>query len=236
MNYQLAIIAFVASLVPVLLWLWFWEHEDKHPEPHKLTFYAFLAGMVTVLIVLPIEGSIAELFKYQIFDPTTDRVIVFTLWAIVEELGKFGLAYLVVLRRAENDEPVDSLMYLITVALGFSAVENTLFILKPLINNEIGVAIVTSNFRFIGATVLHTVASSIIGICLALAFYKSDKVKRIYLAVGLVLAVVLHTFFNLFIILFEGKTALLSFFAVWIGMIALLFLFEKIKRIKKPLK
>ncbi len=222
-----AVIAFLGGLIPVLGWLWFWEHEDKHPEPHKLTAYALLAGMASVLIVLPLEIWVVGNFE--------GTIVIFLLWAAIEEIVKYVIAYVVVLRRAENDEPIDSVMYMITVALGFAALENALFIFNPLLQSNFSEAISTGNFRFIGATVLHIVASSVIGICLALSFYKPKKSQRRYLVLGLFLAIVLHSCFNLSIILFDGKTAILSFFAVWIGIVSLLFLFEKIKRIKKPL-
>ncbi len=220
-------IAFFSGLVPVLLWLWFWEREDNNPEPAKLTIYAILAGMVGVLIVIPIEKFIADNFSATL--------LVFTLWAATEELVKFLVAYIVVLRRAENDEPVDTVIYLIATALGFSALENALFIFNPLSQHHFIEAIITGNFRFVGATVLHTVASATIGMCVGYAFYKSPSQKRHYLIVGLILSIVLHTCFNLSIILFDGKTTLLSFLGVWLGIVGLLFLFEKIKLIKRPL-
>ena len=48
------IVALVGGLLPAFLWLFFWLREDKeHPEPKGLLFFTFLAGMSTVILVLP---------------------------------------------------------------------------------------------------------------------------------------------------------------------------------------
>ncbi|MBX4198613.1 PrsW family intramembrane metalloprotease [Candidatus Parcubacteria bacterium] len=158
------VVAFLGGFLPVMVWLWFLEHEDKHPEPKKLTVYAFLGGMVAVLLVLP--------FQY-IAQGIADENTKFFIWAATEEIIKLIVAYVFVLRRIENDEPIDSLMYLIITALGFAALENALYLLQPLRSGHISEAFITGNFRFMGATLLHVVSSSIIGIALAKLCYDS---------------------------------------------------------------
>lgn len=221
-----ALIAFLGGLVPIFIWLWFWEHEDKHPEPKKLIVLALLAGMAAVIFVIPIEKFIVSVLE--------NSVSTLVLWAATEEVLKFLLAYFTVLRRAENDEPIDSVMYMIAVALGFSALENALFIFGPILDGNTGEAILTNGFRFVGATLLHTVASGVIGIVLALSFYKKKSVRRLYITAGVILAILLHSGFNLSIIFLEGSESIFSFYAVWVGLIVMLLLFEKVKSIRKP--
>src|SRR3990167_5674443 len=49
-------IAFLAGLIPILFWLWFWLHEDRQrPEPIILIIITFLAGMMVVPIALPLQ-------------------------------------------------------------------------------------------------------------------------------------------------------------------------------------
>jgi protease PrsW len=232
-TFQPYIIAFLSGFIPVLLWLWFLEHEDKNPEPKKVTILAFFAGVLTVFAVIPFQYMVTILFDTSV--AADQPAIVIVLWAAIEEVGKFLVAYFLVLRRIENDEPIDSLMYLITTALGFAALENALYLLNPLRQGDIVQAVITGNFRFIGATLLHVVSSSMIGVALAFAFYKSITVKRVSLALGLAGAILLHTFFNFSIIIDAGSRAIISFFTVWIALVILLLIFEKIKQIKKPL-
>jgi len=219
------IIALLGGFIPVFLWLWFWEHEDKYPEPKMLVLRAFIAGMLAVVAVVPLEQYVAKL-KFD----TTSTVL---MWSFIEESVKLLAAYIFVLRSKENDEPIDSMMYLITVALGFAALENTLFILNPLLAGNNFEALITGNLRFVGATLLHTVASGLIGLCLALSFFKPQSIKRLYVIVGLGAAVILHAFFNLSIILNEGSNVLFSFYIVWIATVLILLFFEKVKYIKE---
>lgn len=221
------VFAFLGGFLPIFIWLWFLEHEDKNPEPHKLTVYAFLAGMLAVAVVIPIELLISNI---------QDKNLMIILWAATEEIVKFALTYIFVLRRMENDEPIDSLMYLIVAALGFAALENTLYILGPIFAGNYSEAWITGNFRFMGATLLHVVSSSIPGIALAFSYYKNLSDKRLYLFFGLVGATLLHTVFNLSIIIYDGTSkVMISFYTVWIACIILLLFFEKIKKIKNPI-
>lgn len=221
------LISFFAGLIPVLLWLWFWEHEDKHPEPKKLILLAFVAGMVGVALTLPLEQMVADL--------NLDLGITIFLWAAIEELVKFSAAFIAVLMRAENDEPIDSMMYMITTALGFAALENMLFLFTPISTGHTAEALMTGDLRFVGATLLHTITSGIIGLALSLTFYRSKHAKRIYVTIGVITAIVLHAFFNLSIILFNGSKPIIPFYAVWVAIVLILLAFEKVKNIKQPL-
>ena len=50
------ILAIAGGLLPALFWLWFWLREDsEHPEPKILITLTFILGMITVVIVVPIQ-------------------------------------------------------------------------------------------------------------------------------------------------------------------------------------
>jgi len=138
-----------------------------------------------------------------------------------------------VLSHKADDEPIDPLIYMITVALGFAAAENTLFLIDPIANNGVIESILTGNFRFLGATLLHVLASSVIGLMMGLAFYKRAFVKFWYTIAGLILAVILHGLFNFFILKSDGGELMRVFMFVWVGLILLLIAFERVKRIRR---
>lgn len=226
---DVVIYALLGGLIPTLLWLWFWLKEDRcHPEPMILILGSFLAGMIAVPLVIPLERAVATV---------TSGTLMVVLWAMIEEAMKFLAAYVVVLRNKEMNEPVDAVIYMITVALGFAALENALFLLSPLGNGLITETLLTGNLRFLGATILHTLASATIGIFIALAFYRGHAWRDGAAVIGLILATSLHALFNFSIISQSGKSEgiLTAFLSIWIGVIVLILLFEKIKRIPRPL-
>jgi protease PrsW len=226
--------AFLFGLIPALFWLWFWLREDRSkPEPILLIIITFIAGMAVVPAALPLQKLAIDVY--------TGANVMFA-WVVIEEVLKYAAALLVIFWNKAVDEPIDFIVYLITIALGFAALENTLFILTPLSLNEYTTVAVTGSFRFLGATLLHVLASATIGILLAFAFYKSLGKKLLYGTVGLFLAILLHGLFNFFIMRASepGKEngVLIVLLFVWMGIILLFLLFEKIKLLElshKPL-
>lgn len=217
----------LGGVLPALLWLWFWLREDRlHPEPRSLILASFACGMLAVLLALPAEQWVWNRV------PTMAYVIVW--WAIIEEVMKLGASYFSALRKRANDEPIDSLIYLITAALGFSALENTLFLAGAVKTGGFVEGLDLGVLRFVGASLLHVVSSGTLGFFLALGFYKRGRTKTIDLCTGVVAAIVLHALFNLFILKSAGDSLYtLSVFAfVWLAVILLLVAFEKVKQLR----
>ncbi len=218
-------IAFLAGLIPALFWLWFWLREDKaRPEPKILIATAFFAGMLIVPLVLPLQQ-----FAMQRF--VGDNLIF--VWVIIEEVLKYSAALIVVLWNKAVDEPIDAIVYMITIALGFSALENALFIFNPLTDGDYLNSFLTGNFRFLGATLLHVLASGTVGAAMAFSYYKSNGMKILIATLGLFIAIILHALFNFTIMDASGETVLGVFMFVWMGVIVLFLLFEKVKLLEK---
>lgn len=217
--------ALLAGLLPALLWLIFWLREDNlHPEPRSLVAGTFLSGMVVVVIAVFLEKYAADII--------TNEKYRYIAWAAIEEIVKFLAVALIALKSRYMDEPVDAMIYCITVALGFAALENALFILSPLDTGDITRSIVTGNMRFIGATLVHTVCSAAVGFMIGLSFYKNAFLKAISLLFGVILAVALHASFNLSIINETVTNTLKVFGWVWLAVVILIILFEEVKGIR----
>ncbi len=216
-------ISLLGGVLPAIFWLWFWLKEDRlHPEPKTRIITIFLAGMVSVFIVLPIEKFI---YAFTLSNISTLTII---LWASVEEIFKFITAYLSGLKRREMDEPIDAVMYMVTVALGFSALENALFIGNFVDQGFLVQSLLIGNSRFIGATLLHVASSAVIGVFLGLTYYKSHKIKRIAAIIGIIVSIALHSAFNLLIIRLESEKFFI-FAGVWVLIISIFLLIEKVK-------
>jgi RsiW-degrading membrane proteinase PrsW (M82 family) len=218
-------IAFVAGLIPAIFWVWFWLREDSlKPEPYFLIAITFIAGMAVVPLALPLQRFALEIYP--------DSNVMFT-WVIIEELLKYAVALAIVFWNREVDEPIDMVIYLIVIALGFAALENALFVFNPLMIGDYFNSALTGGFRFLGATLLHVLASGTIGMFLAFTYYKSKMVQMVAGTVGLFIAIVLHALFNFFIMEASGTTILGVFLFVWIGIIILFLLFERVKMLER---
>lgn len=217
--------AFLGGILPALIWLYFLLKEDRRcPEPRSMIALAFIAGVLSVPVVLPLERlSVLAL-------PAGIPVIL--AWAAIEETVKYLLAALLVLWRRAVDESVDLVVYMITVALGFAALENMLFLIAPFSGGNMLEGFLTGNLRFIGSTLLHVVASAAIGFALAFSFRKGLIVRTMLASLGLILAIALHALFNFLIIDGSGSFTLLAFFMVWSGAVVVFALFEILKYLR----
>jgi RsiW-degrading membrane proteinase PrsW (M82 family) len=217
-------LAFLGGVVPSLLWLAFWLFEDRcHPEPKRYLFLTFILGMALVWPVLKVE---------EFFVGYATGTLLLLCWATTEEIGKFIAGLLGGILWPVFDEPLDAVIYMVTAALGFAAMENTLFLFGSLHQGTLH-GIITSDLRFIGATLLHTLSSATIGVALAYSYYKSVGTRRFFAFAGVILASALHTLFNFFILGQGGDSTFGIFFCIWLGIIAILLLVESIKAPEK---
>lgn len=214
--------AFLGGLLPSFVWLYFLLREDaSHPEPRTLIAFAFIAGMVAVPIALPLE----QFAKAHL----TGDLSIFTAWSLIEEVLKYGMAAVLILWRPTVDEAPDYVIYMITVALGFAAAENMLFLTAPLMNGNVASSLFTGDVRFLGSSLLHVVASAAIGFSLAFSITSRPITRMAAAWVGLILAIVLHTAFNTLIINQGTSTTLAAFFLVWMVAVIFFAAFELLK-------
>ncbi|MFT5179599.1 MAG: RsiW-degrading membrane proteinase PrsW (M82 family) [Candidatus Paceibacteria bacterium] len=229
-------LSFIGGITPAVIWLFFWLREDeKHPEPGRLIFLTFFFGILMVPLAFILEYVVDFLFietsiESEVALLSLTSFIVIILWASIEEILKYFAAKKGGLDKKANNEPIDPIIYLITAALGFSAGENVLFLINPLIDGSLANAFIVTNMRFIGATLLHVGASAIIGLCLSFSYFNNKRTRKEYLLTGIILSIMLHTIFNFFIIS-TNVSVLLAFSIVWILIVSIILLFEKVKKI-----
>jgi RsiW-degrading membrane proteinase PrsW (M82 family) len=215
----------VLGLLPGFAWLVFYLGEDPHPEPKRLIIFTFIVGMAFGFFTVAIE----MIFNAQAANIGIVNFSILSLigLAVIEEVMKFAAAHFAISKNPEFDEPIDAMIYMIVAALGFATLEN-IGALANITPQAAWVPLVfeTISFRFVGATLLHTLTSGIIGYHWARGLV-TGKVKRC-LIYGITLAALLHAFFNWLILNFGGAAYSVVFLVI-VGFFVLND-FEKLKR------
>jgi RsiW-degrading membrane proteinase PrsW (M82 family) len=126
------------------------------------------------------------------------------------------------------------MVYIITAALGFATVENVLIMdnifslaTTASLTASLNTAFSTVALRFIGATLLHTLASGFVGYYWAKRIIKRS---RVYLFYGLFWAVLIHSVFNYLIIKFQSINFLIPSLFLILGAIFVIVDFEKLRK------
>jgi len=194
------------TFLPPVLWLMFYLREDRHPEPKLLLLLTFVGGMMSVVLAIVGECLFVQLTnggscRQGIDYSGQNMVTLFLAIAFIEEYAKYLVVKLLILRRKDFDEPVDAMIYLITAALGFAAVENVLFAF-PLFHENLRLGLEITTNRFLGANLLHALSSAIVGFFLARAWF--SPYRHHFVAIGIIIASLLHASFNYLILIRDG--------------------------------
>ncbi|HMP67686.1 MAG TPA: PrsW family glutamic-type intramembrane protease [Candidatus Paceibacterota bacterium] len=237
------IISIVLGIIPTIIWLIYWlQHDKKNPEPKKIILMCFVFGMLVVpavsfinfIVKKIVVGSSTLSIDILFYNAYFYAIFLIVIWAAVEEFFKYVAAYVGGFSTKEYNEPLDALVYMITAALGFAAMENIFYIYSTTLQESSYITLLVGNGRFIGATLLHVASSAIIGLFMAFSYGKIAEVRTSYTIIGFIFAITLHSMFNSFIIRQENY-ALMAYVIVWISIIGIILLIEKIKYLKNKI-
>jgi RsiW-degrading membrane proteinase PrsW (M82 family) len=229
----MSLLPLILGLIPGFAWLVFYLSEDPHPEPKRLIVLTFFVGIAFGFFTIIIE---------QLFNQSSAAIGIAELsvasligLAFIEEFMKFAAAFFAVGKSPELDEPIDAMIYMIVAALGFATLENIGAITSVAAAAAHGAIVVDAleavSLRFVGATLLHSLTSAIVGYHWALGMAKKEVPE--YLASGFFIATILHATFN-YLILNYASVGYSVLFLLIIGFFVLSD-FEKLKVSSKKL-
>ncbi len=229
------LVLIVLGLLPSLAWIIFYAHEDiRHPEPKKYIALAFIVGGLVTIV-----AYYAQLVLNGLSDAlgiVDFSFLSFLILGGIEELFKFLGVFFCIHRLKAFDEPLHAMIYMIIAALGFAAVENVASLFQAAQGTVWNIAIVESlTLRFVGATLLHSLASGIVGYYWGLAFIRNsrgfalDHERELHpIFIGLLFATVLHAIFN-YLIIETGPASYAIIFLIFVAFFVLSD-FEKLKK------
>lgn len=173
---------------------------DKYePEPIHFVAGAFLWGVVSTILALWLNMSIAGSFGL---------VVSICLAGVTEELVK-GIAVYRIARHDEFNDAIDALVYGFAVGLGFAAMENVLYysqFIDPARADQLtgtGLAFVVS-MRASLCAMGHAVFTSIIALVLAKAKHRNGVLSFKDFLWGYFLAALVHGIFNYSCVVLNG--------------------------------
>ena len=179
------------TIVPSLIILIFFFFSDKFKEPKQTIAIVFFLG---ILICLP--AGIINDFMYKTFNDGSDfserlsSSFLSAAWS--EELLKFVILYFIVLRRNEFNEPMDGIVYGVTVSLGFATFENYDYVFRWA--EEWGVdPYQMAIWRSYSAVPMHGLMGCIMGFYFGMYAFSANKK---YLILCLLIPFIIHGLYN----------------------------------------
>lgn len=206
------VLVFLASLLPGLFWLWYFERFDVvDKEPVGKLLKCMIVGAVAVIPALIWESPFRHTLK-NLNSLPHQFALSFLVVGLGEELFKSLAVYFAVRKSADFSEPMDGIIYSIATAIGFSVVENILYI------SAFG--LVVAPLRGTIATLAHIAFSGFFGYYFGRYWFLSRS--KFDLLKGLILASVLHGLYDFLLI-----TRLASAFALVLIILGLHYLLLK---------
>jgi len=216
----------------LVFFLW---QDIKKPEPLRWLLFFFVLGVIITPLVWYLENVYLKVLGIDLNKNLSllSLIIVYLGIAFIEEITKFVTAFLVLKKNKYFDEAIDAMIYLVVLALGFGLVENILAGSQEITEGHLLLSVLqTMSLRFVGANLLHALASGLIGFFWALSLVKK---KKAYLFWGLTSGITLHFLFNLAIIKFGGLAVFFVSLVLFLTTIGLLWAFDFLKQIEKPI-
>ena len=173
------------SLVPGILWVWYFVRHDRHREPTAMLARAFVAGMIAVVPAALLERPLYPFFS----DEQSVRVMGLLAIGLIEDGVKLSAVYVAVFHSEHFDEPIDGIVYAVSAALGFAVVENAVYTLAFGRQVALMRAVITS--------LAHASFAGVFG--MYLGWYKARTARARDLFKGFLLAAGLHATYDLLV-------------------------------------
>ena len=187
------------TFIPPIILLLYFTLSDRFKEPKGTIVLIFFLGF---LICLPagILNDLSHDFFYDGSKYSENLTSSFLGPAWVEELLKFSILYLIVLKRNEFNEPMDGLVYGVVVSLGFATYENYTYVYEwaEQIAKDEGYDFAELSYlvalgRSYSAIPMHGLNGAVMGYYFGMFAFSGNKK---YLILSLILPYLFHGFYN----------------------------------------
>ena len=214
----------LATILPSILIILFFVNSDKFKEPKGEIIKVFIFG---ILITIPayILNTFLRDFWYNNTAVSESLISSFLTAAPVEEGLKLSILYYFVYKMKDFNEPLDGIVYGVTVSLGFATLENIYYVYL-LADHFQTTSMALAVLRSFSAVPAHAV----FGIFMGYFFMKYAFIKKgDNLFFAFVIPFVLHGCYNLFI----SSNFYAAMLLIIISWIVALRMFSRLKKTQK---
>lgn len=177
----------IAPALAICIFIYWKDKFDK--EPKKLLITSFFLGSFSIIITLIISYFIHFIDFNEVNTNQVWSLVSCILGiGLVEEFSKFIFVRFYAYKKNEFNEPFDGITYSVMVAMGFAAVENTLYVIDG--GASIGV------IRMFTSVPAHATFGIIMGFFLGLQKINHQKSFGI---IGLLLAATFHGLYDFYL-------------------------------------
>ncbi len=225
----------LAAIIPMSLYLFLiWRFDKYDREPFKLVLANYLWGALGAIIFAIIGSLILSSFvsvfiRDQFYLNHFGTIIIAP---VVEEITK-GFFLLITVANRKFDNITDGIVYGGAIGLGFGMTENFLYFISygTTLPDWVSIVIVRTLF----SAVMHCVATATFGAFLGYAKFKSTAIRIIFSFMGIIIAMVIHSAWNLSVSF--HSTTILGFIFLLVTIIVFILVFAlSIKNEKKILR
>ena len=215
------------TILPSILIISYFVYSDKFKEPRGEIIKIFIYG---ILITIPAYflNTYLNAFWYANFQVSQEIISSFLTAAPVEEGLKLSILYFYVYKMKDFNEPIDGIVYGVTVSLGFATLENIyyVYLLADYFDT-------TSMALAIARSFSAVPAHAVFGVFMGYFFMKYSFIKKgDNLLFAFLIPFVLHGCYNLF----TASNFFISLLLILISWIVALKLFSRLKNTQKSKK
>lgn len=156
----LLVMGLILAIVPALVWLGFFEQQDRaEPEPKRLIARTFAFGALAAgAAAVPFAGELIEPLLAEFPSIIAGFVITLLTIALLQELLKVAVVRYLVLGTPEFDRHPDGIVYGLASGLGFATVLTVAYILQ-----SGGVIPLAGAIRAVDNALVHGVLGAVTG-------------------------------------------------------------------------
>lgn len=194
MDLLLLLALALAPCAAIVLYIYLRDYHE--PEPLHLLVKTFLFGCFSVVPAIAIQQAVS----YLGIDPNISPIYTFAYAFYIVGLSEEGSKYLFLRYYAypkkDFNEPFDGIVYSVMIGMGFATVENLFYVLGQ---GSFTDSIIAGVARIFTAVPAHAAFAIVMGYYMGMAKFKPERRKTL-MSMGLVGAMVLHGFYDFFLI------------------------------------